>query len=119
MNFHLSRKASRPSAFAGDDIFRDERIVVDPVLQIRHRDIVRQDPAARIGLEAADQQKNAVIEAALDPLLVAGHEFAGLPFVGRKSKQYDEHLISTPLVRGAPRCRHRKRASRTSALLPA
>jgi hypothetical protein len=66
------------------------------------RDIVRQDPAARTRFDTADQQKNAVIEAALDPLLVAGHEFAGLPFVDRKSKQHDEHLLSAVRVPHRP-----------------
>jgi hypothetical protein len=55
---------------------------------------VRENPATRIRLETADQQKNAVIKTTLDPFFVAFHESAGLAAVAGKLEQYDEHLIS-------------------------
>jgi hypothetical protein len=54
-------------------------------LKIRQRSIVRDNPAAQIRLKIADQEKDAVIKPALDPLLVAFHEPAGLAFVAGKS----------------------------------
>src|SRR5262249_51579958 len=75
------------------DILRDQWIVVHPALQLRQRGVVRKDPAAGIGLKAADQQEDAVIEAALDPRLVAFHELTGLAFVSGESEQYDKHPV--------------------------
>lgn len=58
-------------------VFGNERILVHAGLQVRQRNIVRQNPATQVGLETAGQQENPVIESPFDPCLVGIHELAG------------------------------------------
>lgn len=77
--------------FRGYDIFRDERIVVHPALQIRPRRVMRHDPTAQIRLKTVDHEKYAVVTAAFDPFGVAFHDPAGLASVAGRFEQDDEH----------------------------
>ena len=48
---------------------------------------MRDNPAAQIGLQASDQQKDTVVKSELDPLLVQYMSWPALPVVG-KFKRY-------------------------------
>jgi hypothetical protein len=50
------------------NISRHKRIAIHPALKIPQRRIVRDNAAAQIGLQAADQQEYAIVKAALNSL---------------------------------------------------
>jgi hypothetical protein len=63
---------------------------------------MRQYPATQFWLKAAGQEECAVVEAALDPRVMAVHELRGLGLVAGKFKQYDKHYdgpFNSPLER--------------------
>src|SRR5438552_2018808 len=89
----ISFRWSNLKNLGADNPFGDKRIVVHPALKIGQRCVVRHNPTTQIRLNAADQQEYTVIEAALDPFLMAFNEPTGLVFVAGKPKQHDEHLV--------------------------
>jgi hypothetical protein len=67
--------------------------------------IVYHNPAAQIRLKTPDQQKYAIIETAIDPLIMPFHKLAGLVFVTGKSKKYDKHWIYIPINLDGQACK--------------
>jgi hypothetical protein len=59
----------------------DKWIFLHPRLKIRQRRVVRENYAAQLRLKAAGHQENAIVEAALDPGVVAFHELTRLVLV--------------------------------------
>jgi hypothetical protein len=74
----------------------DKRIVVHPGLKIRQRRVVRQDPAARIRLQAADEQEDAVSKATLDPCVMTFQKLRRLALVVGKLQQHEKHRLVPP-----------------------
>jgi hypothetical protein len=100
--------------FSAHHILNHERIIIHSALQVRQRRIVCDDPTARIGLKAADQQKHAGIKTAFDPFFMAFHELAGLGFVGGKFQKDNKHRICSPVDGSVCRTRSTAFAAATS-----
>jgi hypothetical protein len=76
-----------------NDPVDDERVGVDPLLQLRQGHVVRQHRAPESWLDAAHEQKYLILQTLLDPLLVAGHVLAGGGIIVSEPEQYDEHAV--------------------------
>jgi hypothetical protein len=80
--------------FRAHHIVDDKGIVIHSRLELRQGRPLCQNPAAQLRLNAAREQENAIIEATLDPSVMAFHELACLALVDRKLQQYDKHQLT-------------------------
>ena len=76
-----------------DYFVHHERVLINPALKIPQGNVVRENCAARAGMQAAGQQKNTVIKATLEPDVMRLHMLAGLRWVSREFEQYNEHFF--------------------------
>ncbi len=64
---------------------------------------MREDRAAEVRLDAADQQEHSVVEPSLDPGVMAGHMLRRGGLVLREAEQNNEHRRSEPSLGGVER----------------